>query len=188
EQRLHAKGPRFVRYDRHDELAHLRITQHFAQHANVGHGGGDFPALAAVVKFLEEFVVVGYERLRAYTPLRYVTAQGFPTRAQILNLDAVFRRAIEWNFDAVLIVKRNAEARTKNLQLLFIQFFLLVGNVLAFAGFAQTVSLNRARKDDGRSALELDRGFVSRVNLAWIVPAETQTAQRFVRKRLDQVP
>src|SRR5258707_847231 len=75
EERFHTEGARFVRNDGHDELPHFRIAQHFAQHANVGHGGGDFPALTAVEKFLEEFVVIGNQRLRAHAALGNVAAE-----------------------------------------------------------------------------------------------------------------
>ena len=46
----------------------------------------------------------------------------------------------------------------------------------AFARFAEAVALDRARQDDGGLPRVFDRGFVSRVNLARIVP----TAQQLV--------
>ena len=50
----------------------------------------------------------------------------------------------------------NAEARAEHLQLVFVQFFLLVGNVLAFACFTQAVTFDRLRQNDGRRALVFD--------------------------------
>ena len=48
EKRFHAEGARFVRNDGHDQLADFRIAQHFSQHADEGHGGGNFASFAAV--------------------------------------------------------------------------------------------------------------------------------------------
>ena len=49
-------------------------------------------------------------------------------------------------------------------------------DVLAFAGFAQAVTLDGARQNDRRRSLVLDRRFVRGVNLARIVTAQTQSA------------
>src|SRR5882762_9979633 len=106
EERFHAEGARFVWNNGNDELADFRIAQHFAQHADIGHGGGDFPALAAVVKFLEEFVVVGSQRLRADAALRHVAAEGFAAGTQVLDFDTVFGGTIERDLDTVLIIQR----------------------------------------------------------------------------------
>src|SRR5712672_1872987 len=103
-ERFHAEGARFVWNDGYDELADFRIAQHFAQHADIGHGSGDFPALAAVVKFLEEFVVVGGQGLRADAALRHVATEGFASGTQVLDFDAVFGGPIERDLDAVLII------------------------------------------------------------------------------------
>src|SRR5713101_558924 len=86
-ERFHAEGARFVWNDGDNQLADFRIAQHFAQHADIGHGGRDFPALAAVVKFLEELVVVGNQRLRADAALGDVASEGFAACTQILNFD-----------------------------------------------------------------------------------------------------
>ncbi len=104
-----------------------------------------------------------------------------------MNLHAIFRRAIERHFNAIFVVERNAEARAKLAQLVFVQLFLLVRDVLAFAGFTQSVTFNSSRENDGRAALVLDGRFVRGVDLARIVPSEPQAAQRFIRKRLDQL-
>ncbi len=98
EERLHAEGAGFVRNDRHDELADLRIAQHFAQHAHERHGGGNFAAVAAVEKFLEEFVVIRGDGFGADAALGNVAAKRFAARAQVLHFLAVFRRAVERDF------------------------------------------------------------------------------------------
>src|SRR6266853_3772581 len=104
EQRFHTEGARFVWNDGNDELADFGIAQHFAQHADIGHGGGDFPAFAAAVKFFEKFVVVGNQWLRADAALGNVAAEGFAAGAQVLDFNTVFGRTIERDLDAILIV------------------------------------------------------------------------------------
>ena len=52
-----------------------------------------------------------------------------------------------------VVGNRNAEARTKLRQLVLVQFFLLMGDVLAFACFTQAVALDGVRQDDGRGTL-----------------------------------
>ena len=47
EKRLHAEGARFVGNDGHDQLSDFRIFQHFPQHADEGHRGGNFAAFAS---------------------------------------------------------------------------------------------------------------------------------------------
>ena len=70
-------------------------------------------------------------------------------------------------------------------QLVFIQLFLLMGDVLAFAGFAQSVALNRLGQNDGRRSLVLDRRFVSGVYFDGIVTAQPHARQLLIGKMLD---
>jgi len=81
------------------------------------------------------------------------TRQRFAPRAEILNFDAVFWRPVERNFDAILVVQWNAEARAELAQLVFVEFLLLVRDVLAFARFTETVALDGARENHGREPL-----------------------------------
>ena len=60
-------------------------------------------------------------------------------------------------------------------------------DVLAFAGFAEAVALDRAREDDARRAFVLARGFERVVDLDRIVPAERHLLQLVVRQVLDHV-
>ena len=48
------------------------------------------------------------------------------------------------------IRNRDAEARTEHAQLFIVQLFLLMRDVLAFAGFAEAVALDRLGQNDGR--------------------------------------
>jgi len=60
----------------HDEFADFLILQHLAKHATKP-WCRNFPAVAAFVKFLEEFVVVGGQRLRTNAALGNIAAQRF---------------------------------------------------------------------------------------------------------------
>ena len=81
EQRFHTKGSRFIGHDGHNELADFRILQHFAEHGDECHGGGNFAPVAAVVEFAEQFIVIRHERLRTHFALRNITAKRFPACA-----------------------------------------------------------------------------------------------------------
>ena len=69
----------------------------------------------------------------------------------------------------------------------FVHLLLLVGDVLAFARFAEAVALDRAGEDDGRLPLVLDRGLVGVVDLDRIVAAEAQPLQLIVGEVLDHL-
>ncbi len=79
-ERFHAESTSFVRNDGYDELADLRILEHFAKHAHERHSCGNFPAVAAFQEFLEEFVVVGDQRSRTNAALGNIAAQRFAPR------------------------------------------------------------------------------------------------------------
>ena len=101
EKRFHTEGAGFIGNDGNDELADFGVLEHFAKHGDEGHGGGNFAAFAAVVKFLEEFVVIARNRLGANFALRDVAAKGFPACAEIADFFAVFGRTIERDLTAV---------------------------------------------------------------------------------------
>ena len=62
-----------------------------------------------------------------------------------------------------------------------------MGDVLAFAGFAEPVALDRPGQDDRRRALVLDGGLVGVVDLDRIVPAQGHLLELIVRQVLDHV-
>src|SRR6266581_1754108 len=93
----------------------------------------------------------------------------------------------ERHLDAILIVQRDAEARAKFPQLIFVELLLLMRDVLAFARFAEAIALDGARQNDRGRAFVLHGCFVSSVHLSRIVPAKAQPAQRLVRERLDKL-
>ena len=125
------------------------------------------------MKFLEEFVVVSGQRLRTDAALGDVAAQRFAARPKILNLDTVLGRPVERNLDAILVVQRNSKARAEFAQLVFVEFLLLMRDVLAFARFAQTVALNRSSEYDCRGAFVFYGRLVCGIDLARIVPPKS---------------
>src|SRR5574342_652194 len=56
---------------------------------------------------------------------------------------AVAGRAIKGSLDDFLIGQRNIEARAELAQLALVELFLLMGDVAAFAGLAETVAFDR---------------------------------------------
>ena len=62
-----------------------------------------------------------------------------------------------------------------------------MGDVLAFAGFAEAVALDGAGEDDRRLSLVLDRGLVGVEDLQGIVAAEAQALQLIVGEMLDHL-
>ena len=79
----------------------------------------------------------------------------------------------------------NAKARAEHPQLVFVELLLLVGDVLAFAGFAQPVTLNGFCQDDSRRALVFDRRSVGSMYFDRIVTAKSHARHLFVRKMID---
>ena len=76
----------------------------------------------------------------------------------------------------------NAKSRTEHFQFVFIQLFLLVGNVLAFTGFAESVALNGLGKNDGGRSGVLDCCFVGSMHFDRIVSAQPKASQLLVGK------
>src|SRR6202040_3379356 len=93
------------------------------------------------------------QRLGPHLARRHITAEHLPARTQILNFSAVFGRKIERSFRKLFITDGNAEARAELAKLLFIELFLLVRDVSSLAAFAEAITLNRSRKNDGRRTL-----------------------------------
>src|SRR5713101_2431552 len=96
------------------------------------------------------------------------------------------RRAVKGRVGAIVVADGNAEARAKFAQFVFVELLLLVGDVLAFADFAQAVAFDGARQDDGGRALVLDGGAVGGVDLARVMPAQAEFAKGLVGNFFDQ--
>ena len=77
-----------------------------------------------------------FDRLDADLTLRNKTAELFAPFEQIFGFGAVQRWSIERRLDDFLVGKRDVEAAAKLAQLPLVQFFLLVRDISALAGFA----------------------------------------------------
>ncbi len=95
---------------------------------------------------------------------------------QILGFGTVQRRAIEGRFDDFFVGDRNVEATAELAQLPLVQFLLLMGDVAAFAGFAQAVAFDGLGKNNRGPAFVFHRGLVGGVNFLRIVAAAQQVS------------
>ena len=125
--------------------------------------------------------------LRANLALRHVSAQLLAALLHVLDFRAVVGRTIERRVVQFFVGNRNAEARTEHAQFVVVQLLLLVGDVLAFAGFAQSVALDGLRQNDGRRAGVIDRRFIRGVDLDRIVSAQPHACKLLVGKMLDHL-
>ena len=187
EERFHAESARFVGNDGHDELSNFRIAQQLREHAHEDHRGRSFAALGALVELLKERFRNRLQRRRAYLAHRHVAAKLLAALLHVLDFGAVVGRAIERRVVQFAVGNRNAEARAEDLQLVVIQLFLLVRDVLAFAGFAESVAFDGLGENDGRRSGVINRRFVSGVNFDRIVTAEAHAGELLVRKMLDHL-
>src|SRR5262249_42067179 len=138
-------------------------------------------------EFLEDLAADTLERLAATLPFRYEAAERLAALAHVRDFDAVFGRTIEWGLRHVLVGNRDAEAGAERPQLVFVHLLLLVRDVLALAGFAESVPFNSTCQNDGGRALEFDRGLVGVVDLDRVVSAERHLLQLVVGQVLDHV-
>ena len=116
---------------------------------------------------------------------RHVSAELLAARLHVLDFGAVVGRAVERRVVQLVVGNGNSKARAEHLQLVFVQFFLLVGDVLAFARFAQSVALDRLGQNDGRRAGGVDRRAERGVNFDGIVSAQPHACQLIVGEMLD---
>ena len=81
----------------------------------------------------------------------------------------------------------NPKARTEHAQFFVVQLFLLVGNVLAFTGFTQTVAFDCLGENDRRSAFVIEGGAIGCVHFNRIVPAQPHPRKLVVGKMLNHL-
>jgi hypothetical protein len=169
------------------KLADFRVAQQLRQHAHEHHGGRSFAPFGAFVEFFKERFRNRLQRRGAHLPHRHVTAQLLAAFLHVFDFRAVVGRAIERRIVQFVVRNRNAEARAENLQLVVVQLFLLVRDVLAFARFAESVALDGLGQNDRRRPRMIDRGPVSRMNFNRIVTAQPHARQLLVRKMLHHL-
>ena len=121
------------------------------------------------------------QRRRGGAPHREGAAQGLAAGFQVTDLRAVVGWAVERNPILDLVVAdRNLEAVAKRLQIVGIQFFLLMRDVEPLPGRPHAVALDGLGQDDGRLTLVRDGGTVGGIHLVRIVPAAVQAPQVLV--------
>src|SRR5437868_13733738 len=81
----------------------------------------------------------------------------------------------------------NAKARPEHFQFVFVQFLLLVRDVLAFAGFTEAVTLDRLREDDCGRAGVIDGSAVSGVDLDRVMSAKPHARRLLIRQVLNHL-
>ena len=102
----------------------------------------------------------------------------------VFDFGAVIGWPVERRVVQFIIRDGNPETRAEHLQLFFIQLFLLVGNVLAFARFAQPIALDRLRENNRGRAFVVNGGAERGMNFDGIVSAEAHARQLLVGKML----
>ena len=159
------------------------------EHADEGHGAGDFAAAGAFEQFLNVVQRGRSERLGADLAAGHVAAQGFAAAlVQVLHLRAVVGRTVEGRVRAGFVADGNFEARAEGGDFVFVEFLLLVRNVAAFAGFAEAVAFDGVGEDQRGLALVFERRFVGVVDLLRIVAAAAQLEALLRRDRVrDQI-
>src|SRR5690625_4284970 len=94
---------------------------------------------------------------------------------QITGFGAVLRRSIKRRLLVYLLVgDRYVEAVAKRAQRLAAHFFLLVGDVLAFAGLAHAVAFDGFGQNYGRLALMVDRRVIGGIDLMRVMAAAVE--------------
>ena len=165
----------------------FRVAQQLREHADEDHRGRGFPAVGAFVELFEERFWNRLQWRGTNFAYRHVAAQLFPALLHVFDFRAVIGGPIERRVVKLAVGDRNAEARAENLQLLVIQLFLLVGDVLAFARFAESIALDGFGKNNGGRSLVIDCRAVGGVYFDRIVATEAQAGELLVRKMLDHL-
>ena len=99
-------------------------------------------SLRAFVKFLKMRLGERFQRRGAHFACRHVSAQLLAARLHILDLRAVIRRTVKRRIVQFVVRDGNAEPRAEHLQLIVIQLFLLMGDVLTFTRLPEAVAFD----------------------------------------------
>ena len=114
------------------------------------------------------------------------TAERLAAFEQIFRFHAVRRGTVKRRLGDDVVADRNVEALAEFAQLLLVHFLLLVRNVLALAGLAESVALDRLGQNHRRLALVLRGGLVGGIDLARVVAAAQQLADLLVGEMIHQ--
>ena len=183
---LHAEGARLVGHDRHDVLADLLVAHERREDPDERHRRRDLALAGAVELGLERRQLRHGQRLRrAPAAHGQAAAQRLAALAQVGHLRRVLGRAVEGLLGDLLVGELQPEAVPEGVERLVGHLLLLVGDVLALAGRAHPVALDRLGQDHGRAALGAHRLGVGRVDLRRVVAAAVEAPDVGVRPVLD---
>ena len=127
----------------------------------------------------------GQRLRRAPAAHRQPAAERLAALAQVGHLRRVLRRLVEGLLGDLLVGELQPEAVPEGVQRLVGHLLLLVGDVLALAGRAHPVALDRLGEDHRRAALGAHRLGVGRVDLRRVVAAAVERPDVGVRPVLD---
>ena len=144
---LHPEGPRFVGNDGHDRLPDGLVAHERGERAHERHGGGVGPFAGSIEELLEDLDARNRERRRTAVPRREIAAQGLAALVHVADLRAVLVRLVEGRFLDLVVGDGDAVAVAELLECRVTHLLLLVGEVLALAGFAHPVALDGLRED-----------------------------------------
>jgi hypothetical protein len=133
-----------------------------------------------LVELVEKGVDGRIQRLDTNRSRRHIAAERLAAFAQILQFRAVIGWPIKRCVRDLVIRNRDAESRAEDPQIRFVHLLLLMGDVLALTGLAETVALDGAGENDRRLAGGFERGLIGVVHLDGIVAAEAQSFQLLV--------
>ena len=191
EHPFHAERAGFVGDDRHQARADDLVANQRAERAQVGHRGRDL-AFAAVFEQRLERVELGHrQRLLDVAAAHRRCRRARPRRSRRYFISGLFSpgRIVRDVFD---LPCRRSESRSGRgtCELIFGELLRVVRDVLAFAGGADAVALDRFGEDHGRAAGVFDRRLVGGVDLVRIVAAavERQISSSDNRRRARAFP
>ena len=174
EHAFHAKSTRLVRHDGHHTFADFLVADDGVENAHKGHRRREFALFAAFQLRFECRQGRYFQRLDLALARRQRTAHRGDALVQIFHLRRVFRRFVERHVFQLVVGDRYAETVTERADRSRAHFFLLVGDVLAFAGFAHAVAFDRLRQNHCRLAGVFHRRGVSSKDFVRIVAAAVQ--------------
>ena len=186
EQGFHAESAGFVGNDRNDVAAELGVAQQLGQDPDVGHRRRGDALARTGQKFPDEFIGRGPQRAGRDPALRDGAAELAPPLFHVDDFAAVGSRMVEIQIRCDLIGNRDLEAVAERQQLVGVQLLLLVGDVAALAGLAESVALDRPGQDHGWRAAIAHRLVVGGVDLDRIVTAQGQPPELVVALVGDQ--
>src|SRR5690242_3038690 len=116
-----------------------------------------------------------------------ISAERLAPLLQVFDLWAILARMNERKGVNALFWNIQIKAICEIKKLVFVQLFLLMRDVLAFACLAESVALHRLREDDRRLPLVLQRALVRVVHLERIMSPATKACDLIVALIFDEL-